>query len=107
MAQLGVPPREQQPSKFFCKPHHGLALQSTKLSVYEERVMEIVDSTKDLPELLATTGKVRDGVFCVRVVSLLCTAVQAWAARGWQRGEKVPGERARTAPSGAPAASHA
>lgn len=37
---------------------HALA-QSTKLSVYEERVMEIVESTKDLPEILATTGRVK------------------------------------------------
>jgi uncharacterized Rmd1/YagE family protein len=33
--------------------------QSTKLTVYEQRVMEIVESTKDLPEILATTGEVR------------------------------------------------
>lgn len=45
---------------------HALA-QSTKLSVYEQRVMEIVESTKDLPEILATTGKV--GV---------CSCVGAW-----------------------------
>jgi uncharacterized Rmd1/YagE family protein len=37
---------------------HALA-QSTKLSVYEERVMEIVEETKDLPEILATTGQVK------------------------------------------------
>lgn len=37
---------------------HALA-QSTKLSVYEARVMEIVECTKDLPEILATTGKVK------------------------------------------------
>ena len=37
---------------------HALA-QSAKLSVYEERVIEIVESTKDLPEALAATGKVR------------------------------------------------
>jgi len=30
--------------------------QSTKLCVYEERVLEIVQSTKDLPESLAETG---------------------------------------------------
>lgn len=35
---------------------HALA-QSAKLSVYEERVMEIVESTKDLPETLAATGE--------------------------------------------------
>jgi uncharacterized Rmd1/YagE family protein len=34
---------------------HGLS-QSTKLCVSEDRVMEIVQSTKDLPELLASTG---------------------------------------------------
>jgi uncharacterized Rmd1/YagE family protein len=34
---------------------HALS-QSTKLCVFEERVMEIVQSTKDLPELLASTG---------------------------------------------------
>ena len=37
---------------------HALA-QSTKLSVYEGRAMALVEDTKDLPELLATTGKVR------------------------------------------------
>ena len=31
--------------------------QSTKLCVYEERVLDIVQSTKDLPESLAETGK--------------------------------------------------
>lgn len=36
---------------------HALA-QSTKLSVYEYRVVAIVDETKDLPEVLALTGKV-------------------------------------------------
>ena len=36
---------------------HALA-QSTKLSVYEYRVVAIVDETKDLPEVLASTGKV-------------------------------------------------
>ena len=36
---------------------HALA-QSAKLSVYEERVIEIVESTKDLPETLAATGEV-------------------------------------------------
>lgn len=35
---------------------HALA-QSAKLSVYEERVMEIVENTKDLPETLAATGE--------------------------------------------------
>lgn len=39
---------------------HALA-QSAKLSVYEERVMEIVESTKDLPETLAATGEVSCG----------------------------------------------
>lgn len=37
---------------------HALA-QSAKLSVYEERVIQIVESTKDLPEALAATGEVR------------------------------------------------
>jgi uncharacterized Rmd1/YagE family protein len=37
---------------------HGLA-QSTKLSVYEERVVEIVEETRDLPEILATVGEVK------------------------------------------------
>eukprot|EP00884_Botryococcus_braunii_P016721 jgi/Botrbrau1/3732/Bobra.0363s0017.2 len=37
---------------------HALS-QSTKLCVFEERVMQIVQSTKDLPELLASTGKVK------------------------------------------------
>ena len=37
---------------------HALA-QSAKLSVYEERVIEIVENTKDLPETLAATGEVR------------------------------------------------
>ncbi|KAL4859482.1 Sporulation protein RMD8 [Chlorella vulgaris] len=36
---------------------HALA-QSAKLSVYEERVIQIVESTKDLPEALAATGEV-------------------------------------------------
>ncbi|KDD75005.1 YagE family hypothetical protein [Helicosporidium sp. ATCC 50920] len=36
---------------------HALA-QSTKLSVYEARVVAIVESTKDLPERLASTGRV-------------------------------------------------
>ncbi|EFN59105.1 hypothetical protein CHLNCDRAFT_137893 [Chlorella variabilis] len=36
---------------------HALA-QSAKLSVYEERVIEIVENTKDLPETLAATGEV-------------------------------------------------
>ena len=31
--------------------------QSTKLCVYEERVLDIVQSTKDLPESLAETGE--------------------------------------------------
>lgn len=31
--------------------------QSTKLCVFEERVLEIVASTKDLPESLASTGE--------------------------------------------------
>ena len=37
---------------------HALA-QSTKLSVYEARVVEIVEETKDLPEILATVGEVK------------------------------------------------
>jgi uncharacterized Rmd1/YagE family protein len=36
---------------------HALA-QSAKLSVYEGRVIEIVENTKDLPETLAATGEV-------------------------------------------------
>jgi uncharacterized Rmd1/YagE family protein len=39
---------------------HALA-QSTKLSVYESRVMAIVEETKDLPEALATVGEIRMG----------------------------------------------
>ena len=35
---------------------HALS-QSTKLCVFEERVLEIVQTTKDLPEALANTGK--------------------------------------------------
>ena len=35
---------------------HALS-QSTKLCVFEERVLEIVASTKDLPEILASTGE--------------------------------------------------
>lgn len=35
---------------------HALS-QSTKLCVFEERVLEIVASTKDLPEILASTGR--------------------------------------------------
>ena len=34
---------------------HALS-QSTKLCVFEERVLEIVQTTKDLPEALATSG---------------------------------------------------
>lgn len=34
---------------------HALS-QSTKLCVFEERVLEIVQTTRDLPEALATTG---------------------------------------------------
>ena len=37
---------------------HALA-QSTKLSVYEYRVVAIVEETKDLPEILASSGKVK------------------------------------------------
>ena len=36
---------------------HALA-QSTKLCIFEERVLEIVNSTRDLPETLASTGKI-------------------------------------------------
>lgn len=36
---------------------HALA-QSTKLSVYEYRVVAIVEETRDLPEILASSGKV-------------------------------------------------
>lgn len=46
-----------------CAGDHSIKLsisyalsQSTKLCVYEERVLEIVQSTKDLPESLAETG---------------------------------------------------
>lgn len=39
---------------------HALA-QSAKLSVYEDRVIEIVENTKDLPETLAATGEVGQG----------------------------------------------
>ena len=37
---------------------HALA-QSTKLCVFEERVLEIVNNTKDLPETLAETGQIK------------------------------------------------
>lgn len=37
---------------------HAIA-QSTKLSVYEFRVVAIVEETKDLPEILAASGKVK------------------------------------------------
>ena len=37
---------------------HALS-QSTKLCVFEERVLEIVQTTKDLPENLANTGEKR------------------------------------------------
>lgn len=37
---------------------HALA-QSTKLSVYEARVVAIVEETKDLPEILASDGQVK------------------------------------------------
>lgn len=39
---------------------HALA-QSTKLAIYEARVMEIVEDTRDLPEILANTGRVTLG----------------------------------------------
>ena len=46
-----------------CAGDHSIKLsisyalsQSTKLCVYEERVLEIVQSTEDLPESLAETG---------------------------------------------------
>jgi len=39
---------------------HGLA-QSTKLSIYEERLSDIVDATKHLPEGLARDGHVDIG----------------------------------------------
>ena len=34
-------------------------MQSTKLCVFEERVLEIVAATKNLPGNLATTGELR------------------------------------------------
>ena len=37
---------------------HALA-QSTKLCVFEERVLEIVNNTRDLPETLAETGQIK------------------------------------------------
>ena len=37
--------------------------QSTKLCVYEERVLDIVQSTKDLPESLAETGECRSHAY--------------------------------------------
>jgi uncharacterized Rmd1/YagE family protein len=40
---------------------HALS-QSTKLCVFEERVLEIVASTKDLPESLASTGTFQAGL---------------------------------------------
>jgi uncharacterized Rmd1/YagE family protein len=36
---------------------HALA-QSTKLCLYEERVLEVVEATRDLPEAMAATGRV-------------------------------------------------
>lgn len=36
----------------------SLQSQSTKLCVFEERVLAIVSNTKDLPETLATSGKI-------------------------------------------------
>lgn len=33
--------------------------QSTKLSVYEERILEVVEATKDIPQELADQGVVR------------------------------------------------
>lgn len=44
--------------------------QSTKLCVFEERVLEIVASTKDLPESLASTGK------CTPLPLRLCSPVR-------------------------------
>ncbi len=35
--------------------------QSTKLAIYEERIVDIVDATKHLPEALARDGKVELG----------------------------------------------
>ena len=54
---------------------HALS-QSTKLCVFEERVLEIVASTKDLPESLATTGGcgVTDSFACA-VTSYVMLAV--------------------------------
>lgn len=47
---------------------HGLA-QSTKLCVYEQRVGELVEDTKSMPEHLASSGKV-----CIAFVRIVITA---------------------------------
>lgn len=41
------------------QPHYTTHTQSTKLSLYERRVMDIVNETRHLPESLALTGQVR------------------------------------------------
>ena len=58
----------------------ALQSQSTKLCVFEERVLAIVSNTKDLPETLATSGKItlsRKGIAqLIGQVSGLWTPVQ-------------------------------
>ena len=62
-----------------------LQSQSTKLCVFEERVLAIVSNTKDLPETLATSGKItlsRKGIAqLIGQVSGLWTPVQG--SRCW------------------------
>lgn len=57
---------------------HALA-QSTKLCLYEERVLEVVEATRDLPEAMAATGRVplsrRDVARLIGRVFLLKSAV--------------------------------
>lgn len=53
--------------------------QSTKLSLHEKRVMQMVLDTKHLPEALAATGKVRQGV---------CGCVCGWVGGQGRAGEE-------------------
>jgi hypothetical protein len=52
--RLQVDPRQQP--RAFMRCGTFTCMQSTKLCVFEERVLEIVAATKNLPGNLATTG---------------------------------------------------
>lgn len=66
---------------------HALA-QSTKLCLYEARMGELVNETKEMPDHLARTGKVRPDV-CSAVCRLACAApafstmVLQWRLQGY------------------------